>query len=208
MNDLIRSLSLALLFALSAPSLATAQETADGEAADEEVIDPLELSMGEDEGPAEDGPGSIYVLSEHTDWDIRCVRAAEGNDPCQLYQLLTDQADNPVAEINIFPLVGGETEAKAGATIVTPLETLLTAELGLQVDSGGVKKYPFSWCSAIGCFARLGFADEDIEAFKAGNVARVIIVPVTAPDQRVSLEISLAGFTAAFEQAEDIANAE
>lgn len=202
MEKLIRAVPFALLLALAAP--ASAQETTDGEA-EEPTPDPLELSMGEEEGDP-DAPGSIYVLTEHGDWDIRCIRAGEGNpDPCQLYQLMTDPNGNPVAEINVFPLLDEGTQAAAGATVVTPLETLLTAELGMQVDSGGVKKYPFSWCSPIGCFARLGFAQEDVEAFKRGNVARVIIVPVQAPDQRVSLEISLTGFTAAFEQAQDIA---
>jgi len=201
MNDLIRSLPLALLMAFATPALA--QETADDEAAvEEETPDPLELNLGEEE------PGSVYVLSEHTDWEIRCERREEGNDPCQLYQLLEDQNGNAVAEINIFPLVGEDGEAVAGATIVTPLETLLTAQLGLQVDNAGVKRYPFSWCSAIGCFARLGFAQADIDAFKAGNVARVLIVPVIAPDQRVALEVSLSGFTAAFNEATDIANAQ
>ncbi len=195
MHDLIRTLPLALLLALSGPAFA--QETGD----DTDVVpDPLELNMGEEATP-DDGPGSIYIRSEHSDWQIRCFRATEGEDPCQLYQLLTDPNGNPVSEINVFPLPSGTTEAAAGATIVTPLETLLTAQLALQVDSGTVKRYPFSWCAEIGCFVRLGFSDEDVAAFKRGNVAKVIIVPVAAPDQRVTLTISLSGFTAAFDEA-------
>lgn len=199
MTDLIRTLPLAILLAVAGPVFA--QDTTDESASEEAPADPMQLNMGEEAPPAEDGPGSIYVKSEHDDWEIRCIRAAEGQDPCQLYQLLTDPSGNPVSEINIFPLTGGTTDAAAGATVVTPLETLLTAQLALQVDSSGFKKYPFSWCSQIGCFARLGFTADDVAAFKRGNEARIVIVPVAAPDQRVTLTVSLKGFTAAYDEA-------
>ncbi len=203
MTHLIRSLPLALLLALSGPAFA--QDTPATPEADAPPADPLALNMGENE-PAADGPGSIYVKTTHDDWQIRCIRAPEGNeDPCQLYQLLKDAQGNAVSEINIFPLDDSQ-EAAAGATVVTPLETLLTAQLGMQVDSSGVKRYPFAWCSQIGCFARLGFADEDVAAFKRGNVAKIIIVPVAAPDQQVSLTVSLKGFTAAFDEAAALRN--
>ena len=192
MHDLIRTLPLVVLMSLAGPAIA--QETP----TEEPAPDPLALNMGNDP----DGPGSIYVQSEHGDWEIRCIRTAEGTDPCQMYQLLADGNGNPVSEINVFPL-GGEAgaEATAGATIVTPLETLLTTQLSLAVDQKGVKRYPFSWCSQIGCFARLGFTEEDVASFKAGKAAVVTIVPVAAPDQRVNLTISLIGFTAAYEEA-------
>jgi invasion protein IalB len=203
MTYLIRSLPLALMLALSGPAFA--QETPAAPEA-ETPADPLALNMGENEPAAEDGPGSIYVKSTHDDWEIRCIRAPEGSeDPCQLYQLLRDSQGNAVSEINIFPLDDTQ-EAAAGATVVTPLETLLTAQLGMQVDSGGVKRYPFAWCSQIGCFARLGFADEDVAAFKRGNEAKIIIVPVAAPDQQVALTVSLKGFTAAFDEASTLRN--
>lgn len=197
MKDLIRILPLALLLGLTGPALAQDTEVE----TEAPPVNPMELSMGED-ALAEEGPGSIYVDSTHGDWEIRCIRLEEGADPCQLYQLLKDGNGNPVSEINVFPITDGSaSDATAGATVVTPLETLLTAQLAVQVDSGGVKRYPFSWCSQIGCFARLGFTDEDVAAFKRGSAAKIIIVPVAAPDQRVTLAVSLSGFTAAYDAA-------
>jgi len=156
------------------------------------------LSLGEEVGDA-DGPGTTYIADTHGDWEQRCVRAPEGEqDQCQLYQLLDDEAGNSVAEMTIFGLEPGG-QAAAGATIVTPLETLLTQQITLRVDDGTAKRYPFTWCSEIGCFARIGFTADEVEAFRRGVSATLSIVPVAAPDQTVTLEVSLIGFTAGYD---------
>jgi invasion protein IalB len=111
-----------------------------------------------------------------------------------------------VAEISIFGLPPGQ-KAAAGATIVVPLETLLTEQLTMAVDSGAAKRYPFTWCASVGCFARVGFTTEELASLKAGNKATISIVPVAAPTQKVSVDISLVGFTAGFE-AVNAANAQ
>jgi invasion protein IalB len=153
------------------------------------------LSMGI---PTGDGIGSQYVAATFEQWEQRCIRTEDGSDPCQLYQLLKDPQGNAVAEISLFNLPEGG-EAAAGATIVAPLETLLTENLRLAVDGGSDKIYPFSWCSEMGCVARVGFTAEEVAQFKAGNGAVVTIVPVVAPDQKVTLAMSLAGFTAGYD---------
>ena len=197
MTNLTKSLPLILLLALAAPANAqtTDEETATTE--DAEPADALALSMGEQDVAV----GDVYISAKHGDWEIRCIKSENGNDPCQLYQLLNAVSESgeksPVAEINIFA-IGGEEGPTAGATIITPLETLLTQQLSMSVDGGKVKKYPFSWCSQIGCFSRVGFSEGDISAFKRGVNATLSIVPVAAADQRVSLTVSLKGFTAGY----------
>ena len=155
-----------------------------------------DLSLGEE--VMGDGEGEAYLAEVFQDWELRCIRVPDGADPCQLYQLLQDEEGNSVAEISVFGLPDGG-EAAAGATIITPLETLLTQQITLRVDGGQAKRYPFTWCSVIGCVARVGFTAAEIEAFRRGSVARMSIVPVAAPDQTVTLDISLMGFTAGFE---------
>lgn len=158
----------------------------------------LGLSLGEDVN-GEEAIGTTYRAAEHGDWEMRCIRAPEGqSDPCNLYQLLTDTDGNDVAEISLFPLPDGG-QAVAGATIVTPLETLLTEQVTIVVDSGTAKRYPFTFCAPIGCFSRIGLTDSDVAAFKAGRAATLSIVPFGAPDQRVTLDISLTGFTAGYD---------
>lgn len=154
------------------------------------------LAVGEPVS-AEPRPGEPYVAETFGDWALRCIVNPEGEDPCRLYQLLSDQNGNAVAEISVFPLAEGG-EAVAGATIVTPLETLLTRQITLSVDGGAAKRYPFTFCAEIGCVSRAGFLQEDIDAFRRGSKAELVIVPVAAPDQTVTLEVSLSGFTAGF----------
>lgn len=160
---------------------------------------PGDLSLGRDpNAPASDAVGQTYVKESHGAWEVRCVRTADGKDPCQLYQLLRDAEGNAVAEISVFNLPDGG-PAAAGASIVAPLETLLTEEVTVQIDNNPAKKYPFAWCSPVGCVARLGITGDEVAAMRRGNVARIVIVPVLAPDQQVVVQASLSGFTAGFE---------
>ena len=200
MPDLFKLLTLAAALALTTPAAAqtTTDETTTEADADGNT-DSGERADGLSTGTELEQVGQTYVVSEHGDWDLRCIRAPEGQqDPCQLYQLLEDQNGNSVAEINMFNLPDDD-QLAAGATIVTPLETLLTRQVQLSVDGGTPKLYPFTFCTPVGCFARVGFTSGDIAAFKAGNEARVVVVPAQAPDQQVQLTISLTGFTAGFD---------
>ena len=174
--------------ASDAPATATSDPAANG------------LALGQEVDP--NGIGSTYVKEAFVDWDLTCIRTVASTnsdaDPCQLYQLLRDGDGNDVAEVSLFPLPAGQ-QAVAGATVVTPLETLLTEDLVIQVDQGSAKRYPFSFCTTGGCIARVGFTAEELAALKAGIKANLTIVPVAAPDQKVVLNLSLKGFTAGFE---------
>lgn len=195
--SLSRSVPLALAFGLLAVAPVSAQETTDAPA--EGAAAPADgLSMGQ--APA-DGPGSTYVKESFNAWELRCIRVETGTEPCQLYQLLKDGQGTSVAEIGLFSLPEGG-EAAAGATIIVPLETLLTAGLRLGVDAAQPKIYPFTFCSQIGCVARVGFTAAEVDSFRKGNKAVLTIVPAVAPDQTVALDVSLAGFTAGFQAVE------
>jgi len=142
--------------------------------------------------------GATYVAETHGDWEIRCIRAEQGQpEPCQLYQLMRDSQGGAVAEFNVFD-IPDEGQLVAGATIVTPLETLLTPGIRLRVDEGNWSEYPFAFCQPIGCFARLGLTEEDLTALRRGSRAMVALVPLPAPDQLVQISASLSGFTAGF----------
>lgn len=198
MSDYLKFLSVCAALAMTQPLVAqTTTETTDTETE----------APAEGDAPRSDGlstgqdvvaQGQTYVMSEHDDWDLRCIKAPEGQkDPCQLYQLLEDQNGNSVAEINLFNLPGDQ-QLAAGATIVTPLETLLTQQVQLSVDGGRAKVYPFTFCTQIGCFSRVGFTAGDISNFKRGNEAKIVVVPAQAPDQKVELTVSLKGFTSGY----------
>ena len=186
----------ALVPAFAQETAAAAQQPAAPVAGD--AANAAGLSLGTPTSGGEPKVGDTYVVAAFDAWEQRCIKTPTGADPCQLYQLLKDSSGNAVAEASLFPLPPGG-EAAAGATIVTPLETLLTAQLSLGIDAAQPKHYPFSFCSPIGCISRVGFTADEIAAMKKGNKATVSIVPVVAPDQVVALDISLKGFTAGFD---------
>ena len=98
----------------------------------------------------------------------------------------------------MFGLPEGQ-QAIAAATIITPLETLLTAQVRLSIDENPGKIYPFSYCNPQGCVARVGLVDEDLAALRKGAMAKMVIVPVANPNATVQLSMPLSGFTAGLE---------
>ncbi len=169
-----------------------------GEAVDENGA-PVESDTQE---PQEPQPGQQYLREVFNDWALRCLKVAEGEDPCQMYQLLSDEGGQAVAEIAIVVLPDAGS-AVAGATIVAPLETLLTEQITLRVDGGQARRFPFNFCNVGGCVSRLGLTEADIALFRRGASATLTMVPAAAPDESVTVTMSLAGFTAAYNAASE-----
>ncbi|MEO0693719.1 MAG: invasion associated locus B family protein [Pseudomonadota bacterium] len=142
-------------------------------------------------------PGETYIQETFEDWQVRCITNPDGEDPCQLYQMMTGADGNPVAEISMFIVPEGG-DAEAGATIITPLETQLTEQVTIAIDSDPAKRYPFQFCTQVGCFARIGLTGDDLAAMRRGIEGRLRIVPAAARDQQIVVPLSLNGFTAGF----------
>ena len=185
---------------LTIGGIALAQETTATEGADAPAAN-ADISVLDTGEPVNDAASNdnTYVKATHGDWAVQCLRVQEGPEPCQMYQLHKDENGGNVAEVSIFRLINGG-QVEAGGTFVVPLETLLTEKLNVRVDSGQAKRYDFSFCTTVGCYARVGFTAEDVASFRRGNVANVTIVPALAPDQRVNVTMSLTGFTAAYDE--------
>ncbi|QPM89743.1 invasion associated locus B family protein [Pseudooceanicola algae] len=193
--------ALALTGLLALPAYAQDAETPATDAPTPEAgsTDLGGLSMGEDP-MTETQTGAVYIRENAGDWAVQCIKTENGEDePCQLYQLLRDEQNNPVAEIIVYK-VEDDSQAVAGANIVAPLETLLPAGLVVSVDQGAPKKYPFAVCNRVGCVSRIGLTEADLNTFKNGGSAEVIIRPYSAPQVEVKLPLSLTGFTNGFEK--------
>ena len=141
--------------------------------------------------------GQPYIAERIGDWNMRCIRSENGQDPCELFQLLVNNEGNPLSEIMVFPLPQGQV-AIAGATIIVPLKTLLTARMTIGFDTETTKRYPYSFCTEIGCIARIGLTEGDIALMKGGNQSVITIRHMDAPDKALNLNLSLSGFTAGF----------
>ncbi len=188
-----RNLCLAATLALAAP-LAFAQEATQPP-----------LSMGIDTAAAAvlktaetAAIGELYLAGTFDLWEMRCVKAEDGKDPCRLYQLLKDAEGNPTAEISLFNLPEGA-QAVAGAAVLVPLDTLLSANLTFVVDANREVIYPYTVCGLDGCIARIGFAAVQLDQRKNGASATITLVPAGLPDLKVPMVLSLKGFTAGFD---------
>ncbi|MDK3072625.1 invasion associated locus B family protein [Sedimentitalea sp. JM2-8] len=178
-----------------APAAEAPAEAPAAEATAPETPNQLDLGQSVSEGPKQ---GERYAKETFGDWTLACIKTEGETDPCSLLQILRDDSENPVAEVSLFRIDNGG-QAVAGATVLVPLETLLTAQLTIAVDDGPGKRYNFAFCNPLGCAAQIGLTQEDVDAFKRGSKATVSIVPAPAPDQVVALTMSLSGFTAGFD---------
>lgn len=199
---ILTSSFLALTLALAAPSFAqdtttqaTDETTTQTDAADAPTTAPAtdEAFPVNPQAEATDGP---YIRETHGSWEVRCTKEADVED-CNLYMLLKDQNDVSVAELNIEVLPAGG-QAAAGITLITPLGTLLTAQVGWAIDSGKTRRYPFSWCEKSGCIARFGLTAADIAAMKKGANGKISVVSIANPKKPFELAMPLTGFTAAW----------
>lgn len=184
-----------LIFGLGILSPVTAQET-NGQAASTETSSDADAADPSQDAPL---PAGEKIVSTHKDWQIRCREVPD----CFLYQLVKDSRDVPIAEVNVISLSRAD-GAVAGVTIVTPLRTLLTGGLTLQIDNGRLQKYPYLFCAQAGCAARFGYDAEGLAQLKRGNLGRMTIISVDRPDTPIVLDISLSGFTAAMDELVDI----
>jgi invasion protein IalB len=199
MPAIYKTLTLLLALGLAAPLAAQEATDATGteaaadtaEATSEQPVSPAVANE-----PAADEP---YVKESFGDWQLRCVKVEDGPEPCQLYQLLEDKATgNPIMEMTLLALPEGG-DAVAGATVIVPLETLLTQKLNVTIDNGKTKRFDFTFCAEVGCVARMGLTEDDLNAFRKGNIATLTVVPVADASRTVDVELSLSGFTAGFE---------
>lgn len=203
MKKHIPSLALALSLGLAAAPV-LAQETAapaTGDAAGTAAPTAPAAPAGAAATPpaaSTEGPGSTYIKNTFDDWKVQCLRTENGSDPCEMFQVLKDENGVKTAAISIMRLPKSQ-DSVAGATITTPLETLLTRGVTLQIDTQKPLTLPFNVCSQGGCFANVLLKPADLELFKKGSKIAMTVVAAAAADKPVALTISLKGFTAAYD---------
>lgn len=167
----------------------------------------LPLAAAAQEGETAREPGQAYIAETFTDWELRCIAAAEEGQPerCEMFQLLLDQQDNPVAVFRVNVPMSRADGQVATAVIVTPAETLLTPGIRLRVDDGEPSGVPYTLCEQSGCMARIPLAQEAVEVFQAGGDVFMQIFALVRGNlgeiggSPVELTASLRGFTAAYE---------
>lgn len=131
-------------------------------------------------------------------WDKVCTTA--GARECLMIQT-ADGPDGGTAlmfQLRKFaqPEVVGEGQSfVAVADIIMPLGVVLIRGVGFQIDNSPENRVPFQVCTNQGCVVQLPFNDALVNAAKAGNSIKITM---DSPQGPVPLNISLSGFTKAY----------
>lgn len=145
---------------------------------------------------------AVNIKTTYGDWNIMC--APEGA-PCLMQQAANGSDGQPVIEFRIRRLPAGTnlpdgTSVQAAVQIAAPLGTLLIAGVQVSVDGREPRTAPFEVCGPSGCIVRQPLSDDFLNEMKRGNNAKISIYAV--PDRLVEVNISLSGFTRAFNSLE------
>ena len=138
-----------------------------------------------------------YIKETNKDWNLKCIAPQNSIERCEANQLIVNDKKQPVAEISIFKLSDNQV-AEAAATIIVPLETILSEGLILAIQDLEPKKYQFKFCNSLGCYSQIGLTKEEVEALKNKEKASIYLKHISSGDQQVIIPISLAGFMKTF----------
>lgn len=188
MRYLLKTLPFMALMALGGTALAQSSDTTEGE-----TDPPAPVT----EETAE--VGQFYEKSEHGDWRVRCIRAQLGKeDLCEMYVVVVTPDKQPVSEFTLTR-ISDQKEAVALATVRTPLEVLLPPGIEIQIDGKPAGRIPYIACTPRYCQSEIRLRAKDVSAFKRGAKATLKVVVLSEPPQPIDLNVSLSGFTAAFD---------
>lgn len=147
-------------------------------------------------------PGGASSLNEmHGSWTVNCALVEAGKD-CAFSQT----GGNPQTG---SALVAVELAAPSG----NKAEGMLLTAFGLRLDAGvqlGIdgqqlgQSRPFLTCLQTGCLVPLDFDEVSLSAMKVGTALEVTGVKVD-DGQPVTVSLSLAGFTAAYNRTAELA---
>ena len=138
-----------------------------------------------------------YIKERFENWSLKCIKPVNSIERCEANQIIFNQKQQPVAEISIIKLPKGQVAA-AAATIIVPLETILSEGLVLAIQELEPKKYQFKFCNSLGCYSQIGLTDDEVEALKRKEKASIFLKHISSGDQQIVTPMSLDGFTKTF----------
>lgn len=147
-------------------------------------------------------PGGASALSEvHGSWSVRCSLTDAGKD-CGFSQT-AGNADTGSALVAVE--LGAPADNQAEGMLLTAFG--LRLDVGVQLGIDGQQlgaALPFLTCVQTGCLVPLDFDEVTLSALKVGTALEVTGVKVE-DGQPVTVNLSLAGFTAAYNRTAELA---
>jgi len=144
------------------------------------------------QGGAGDSPDS--EVTRYEDWGVECRQPPSAETKrCIMFQ--RQVLDNG-RTLLVLTVRKAPDDKPPLAILQLPLGVLLEPGVSLSVDGGEPRKLSYRLCD-LGCCIVTFLLREDLEnAFRQGQTARVELV--TAEQKKVNVDVSLNGFTAAF----------
>ncbi len=147
-------------------------------------------------------PGGASELRErHGDWAVTCS-AGDAGTACSFSQTAANaQTGSALVAVEL----GAPAGARAEGMLLTAFGLRLDAGVALAVDQTPLgTTLPFLTCVQSGCLVPLAFDEVALAALKLGKQLSVTGVKVD-DGQPVTVELSLAGFTAAYNRTAELA---
>ena len=147
-------------------------------------------------------PGGASSLKEtHGSWMVNCALVEAGKDCAFSQTAANSQTGNALMAMELAAPTGN----KAEGMLLTAFGLRLDAGVQLAIDGqqlGGAR--PFLTCVQTGCLVPLDFDEVSLSAMKVGTKLEVTGVKVD-DGQPVTVGLSLAGFTAAYDRTAELA---
>jgi len=152
--------------------------------------------------PASSLPGGANSLQEtYRDWQVACIQQDAGKR-CAMLQQQAQQNGQRVLSIELTARAG---ETGLNGVLVLPFGLALEAGVTVQVDeTGSPQPLRFSTCLPAGCLVPLSFNEAMLGELRAGTSLNINATSI-ANNQAVVLSVSLAGFSAAQERTQALA---
>ena len=157
------------------------------------------LTLGSGETMAQTVNEAPTSLTEtYGDWVVRCVspEAAEGQPAsgrvCEMTQELQQQQTGQ----RVLALSVQKAESSGRLTVVAPFGLLLSEGVKLSVGEMPLVALGFTTCLQAGCIAVSNLEAAAIDTLAAGD--QVVVEMTDTNDQPLKLNVSLRGFTAAW----------
>lgn len=150
---------------------------------------------------------SAFSLTAHAQdesappaWVKVCSKNQAGEEGCIVSQELRAETGRPIAFVSIQ---SAPEPGKYGLGIVVPIGVLLPPGLTLTVDGAKLTTAPYVICLPPGnqqpphCLAQTVVSEDFIASLKKGN--KLGLVAVNAQNKQMALEMTLIGFSKAFD---------
>lgn len=127
-------------------------------------------------------------------WFKACQKQGD-NDTCITQNILLAGNGQLVTAVNLLDIKGKTPQKVLQVTV--PVGRLIAPGIGMSIDGGQTRKLDYSICFADRCIAEAQLTDAMVASYKKGG--KVTFTSINFQRQRNPVEVSLSGFTSAFE---------